>query len=67
MDPIHLSFNVDMDALKKLGVDPSTSEGKAEIKAFIITALNDANMGEGSHYEGREEAMAKALLGEDLI
>ena len=41
LDGISISFNVDVAALQKLGIDPTTSEGKAVLRGVIIDSLQD--------------------------
>lgn len=67
LEGISLTFNVDVAALQELGLDPTTSEGKLELRTFVVQALNNANIGEGMAYEGRDAAIVKLLLGEEGI
>jgi len=41
MEPVTLSFNMDIAALQELGVDPTTSEGKAQLKEFLLSYANE--------------------------
>lgn len=41
MDPIKLTFNADHDLLLKVGIDPSTSEGKAKIIEVLLAGLDE--------------------------
>lgn len=76
MDPITLIFNVDIAALQKLGVDPTTSEGKAELHALLIECLNDGlrrhdevrqSFGERMAWGGKKAEIVRLLLGEGAI
>lgn len=67
MDPITLSFNVDLAKLRSLGIDPATSEGKQALRAIIIACLNDGVMGEGMAWGGRTADIVRVLLGEDAV
>ena len=37
MDSITLRFNVNVAKLQELGVDPTTSEGKAKLREFFLS------------------------------
>lgn len=39
MDPITLTFNVDIAKLKAAGVDPSTSEGKLFLRTMFLKGV----------------------------
>ena len=41
LEGISITFNVDVAELQTLDIDPTTSEGKATLRATIIDALQD--------------------------
>lgn len=59
MEGIDLRFNADVEKLRQLGIDPTTSEGKATLQQFLLRALWDASLGK---YEGRDAEVAGILL-----
>jgi hypothetical protein len=65
MEGVEISFNVDVEMCREVGVDPTTSEGKARIRRLVLEALE-------RHGEQREEklddvdaALVEAFLGEE--
>lgn len=40
LEAVQLSLNVDKEALRRRGIDPDTSEGKAKIVAVLLEALH---------------------------
>jgi hypothetical protein len=41
MDPITITLNANIELLRRFGVDPSTSEGKAKIIEIILLGLEE--------------------------
>lgn len=58
---VTLIFNIDEEALAEAGIDVTTSEGKMELKTFILDAVLNDSLTRDFNDE-RERAMARALL-----
>lgn len=42
LEAINISFNVDVAELQTLGIDPTTSEGKAQLQRMFLDGLSAA-------------------------
>jgi hypothetical protein len=67
MDGIALSFNVDVAKLQQLGVDPTTSEGKAWLQRMFLGGLEaalDQSVGDDPDDEVQFDAIQREFLKE---
>jgi len=62
LEGISISFNVDVAALQKLGIDPTTSEGKAALKEVIIESFQFARK---SSVRGRANPVIRGWSGQE--
>jgi hypothetical protein len=51
LETVTLFFNYEPGALRRAGIDVATSEGKAKIKALLLSALSDVQMKIGWHVD----------------
>lgn len=61
-DPITVTFNVDIEKLKQLGVDPTTSEGKARIRGLFLEALDVGARSAAEEWTGEEFLILQEFL-----
>jgi len=66
MDSITLNFNVNVSKLQEIGVDPTTSEGKATLKQFLLDYASDGVWAGESHKDkDRDHTILDAFLEEE--
>lgn len=66
MEGVTINFNMDTAKLLKLGVDVTTSEGKAQMRQLILRAAHDGLHVERGGLEGEEEQKVKCLFDDNV-
>jgi len=67
MEGIDLRFNVDVEKLRLLGVDPTTSEGKAWLQQMFLDGLSatlDQSVGDEPDDEAQLDTIQREFLQE---
>jgi len=65
MDGVTISFNMNVQELQELGVDVTTSEGKAEMKQLILEAVRHGIVVETGGPSAEEIQKLNTLFEED--